>query len=583
MLYLENRVDEGVCFVIPIGDLHYGDPAFKKYSLNKLKGYIKWIKENKNARVILGGDLFNCATRESKTTPFENKPNEFEDLVELFEPIKSQIVGAIRGNHENRYLDYANFDITNIFCQRLGIPYMGASGVICFKVKKEKDGFYRHNYFFYIHHTCFDNETELLTKSGWKKREQLIKGEEVLTLNLATNILEWNKINDKFEYTDFDRMIHMKTKTADLMITENHTLIDRNRKSGKYIKKEAIKFFGKDLNIPANGINNNKEYNIDDNLLKILCWVITEGTNFKGKKHEVRITQSDKPKVDHYYILDLIKEYDQTAEINVRKKYNKGWMGGIFRNYDAYEIYINKCELSKKIRELIPDKKIPQWFFELSKRQFDIVLHELLLGDGTWDKRIGCNNFSYSQKDKNDIDRLQALCCLNGYRTVLSIAKNRFGQVYRLSITTRKTHRIKKQAQKIVKYKGIAWCVSVNNGTLVMRRNGKVSITGNTGGGATQGSKINRVEKLSQIVEGCDAYLGFHSHGLIATPVDIYYPTIKVKKPELQKRRVWYICCGSYLEWSGSYAEDKMLRPQKLGSPRIRLNGGKNKDIHLSI
>lgn len=257
MIYIENKIDVGDGLIIPIGDIHAGDPAFKNYGYKKLKGYIDWVSKRPNARIILGGDLFNCATRESKTSPFGQKDNEYELVVKLFWPVRSQIAGVVSGNHEQRLVDFANFDIMNAFCQKLEVPYMGYSGVIDFKIHKEPDGFYRHNYFIYVHHT--------------------------------------------------------------------------------------------------------------------------------------------------------------------------------------------------------------------------------------------------------------------------------------------------------------------------------------TGGGTSQGGAINRVEKLSDIVEGCDAYLGFHSHKLVATPVVKYYPSIKNKRHQLEERRVWYVSCGSYLEYNGSYPEMKQMPPQKLGSPKLELSGRKEHSIHVSI
>lgn len=158
MVYLENCIPEKVGYLIPVGDLHFGDESFKEESLNKLKGYIKWISDNPSSRVVIGGDLFNVATRVSLTSPFEQKKNEFNEVVKLFEPIKKQIVGAIDGNHEQRLIDFANFSLMNEFCVRLGIPYMGISGVVVFRVCKHfrsepKRGEYRENYKIYFHHT----------------------------------------------------------------------------------------------------------------------------------------------------------------------------------------------------------------------------------------------------------------------------------------------------------------------------------------------------------------------------------------------------------------------------------------------
>ena len=101
-----------------------------------------------------------------------------------------------------------------------------------------------------------------------------------------------------------------------------------------------------------------------------------------------------------------------------------------------------------------------------------------------------------------------------------------------------------------------------------------------TGGGQTPGSKINRVNKLRNLVCNCDAYLGGHNHSLgvmsvMAGVVDTIHKSVNRKRQLL-------IDCGSYLSWDDAYAEQMMLEPVKLGSPRIRLDG-KRRDIHCSL
>lgn len=137
MIYIQSEISESVGYIIPIADLHFGDRAFKKESLEKLRGYIKWVSERKNARVVLGGDIFNVATRNSKTSPFEQVEGEYDSVIKLFKPIASQIVGAIEGNHEWRLIDFANYSITNAMCKELKIKYMGISGIVEFRVGKK--------------------------------------------------------------------------------------------------------------------------------------------------------------------------------------------------------------------------------------------------------------------------------------------------------------------------------------------------------------------------------------------------------------------------------------------------------------
>jgi len=496
---------------------------------------------------------------------------------------------SIDGNHENRISDFTGYSPTISICERLGISYLGDSAIYVFRLgchsNKQSP---RGSFTMYAHH-CFDEQTEILTEKGWKKYNELEKNQMVMTFNIEKNKMEWNKINNIFIYNDFNKMIHFKNKETDLMVTDEHTLIRhiRNIKNLKYKKENAIECVNKENEFLTNGIINNKEYPINDNLLKLLAWTITEGTKFSNRNKAIRITQSDKPKVSHKHIISLIEKLSKKYEtkINVRLKYKKGFKDGINRNYDAYEIYINKCKLNNIIKSLIPDKKIQDWMFNLSKRQFNLFLNELILGDGNIDKRDGCNNYSYSQKDKKDIDKLQAICSINGYRTILS--KEKWGG-YRLSITKRKYVRVKKNTAKIIPYKGKAWCVSVDNKTLLVRRNGKTMITGNsTGGGRSIGSKMNRVALLREIVANCDCYVSSHNHmlGVVHGVTQIVNSTTG----KIETVRQLLIDSGGYLEWDESYAERNMLPPLRIGSPRIHfiLKRGTNdeikKDVHVSI
>lgn len=102
-----------------------------------------------------------------------------------------------------------------------------------------------------------------------------------------------------------------------------------------------------------------------------------------------------------------------------------------------------------------------------------------------------------------------------------------------------------------------------------------------TGGGQTIGSKMNRVEKLKEIVVNADVYCGSHNHQLGAVVSE--YIFMKANGTH-DKRKRWFVDCGGYLDWEGSYAERSMLPPTKIGSARIRFDGKPDKrDIHISI
>ena len=156
MRYLSASIVSDAAYLIPIGDVHVGDKAFGRRARAKLQGYLDWVAERDNARIFLMGDIYNTASRHSKTSPFETNPEEYELARELFTPVKDRILGAIDGNHEARMLDLFGHSPTQDLCAGLGIPYCGWSAVLELSVGNllDRDGRPRQNtYYILFHHT----------------------------------------------------------------------------------------------------------------------------------------------------------------------------------------------------------------------------------------------------------------------------------------------------------------------------------------------------------------------------------------------------------------------------------------------
>ena len=142
MITITEIIPNEVGYLIVLGDTHLGDAAFTKRAEEKLRGYIKWVKEHPSARVFLNGDIFNVATRASKTSPFSKNPrfsDEMEFAIELLQPIADQIIGATDGNHEFRLIDFMNYSLVNELCQRLStrkrkIIYCGIGCLLFLKI-----------------------------------------------------------------------------------------------------------------------------------------------------------------------------------------------------------------------------------------------------------------------------------------------------------------------------------------------------------------------------------------------------------------------------------------------------------------
>jgi len=117
-----------------LGDIHLGDINCE---LDKFKQVLKDIEGNPRARVIIMGDLLNCATKSSVGKAVFDEYMKAEDqwalALKLLEPIKGKIVGMLIGNHEFR-LEKEGFNPIKTLCLALKVPYLGYSTMLNVKV-----------------------------------------------------------------------------------------------------------------------------------------------------------------------------------------------------------------------------------------------------------------------------------------------------------------------------------------------------------------------------------------------------------------------------------------------------------------
>lgn len=108
-------------------------------------------------------------------------------------------------------------------------------------------------------------------------------------------------------------------------------------------------------------------------------------------------------------------------------------------------------------------------------------------------------------------------------------------------------------------------------------QNYDVVIFHGTGGGGTNGSKVNSSEKIGKVIIA-DLYLTGHTHTKHKSEDCIY----EVHNGKLYARRRHFVTCGSFLEYWHGYAEMKGLPPVSTGGVCIELMADmKNIVVHL--
>ena len=134
------------------------------------------------------------------------------------------------------------------------------------------------------------------------------------------------------------------------------------------------------------------------------------------------------------------------------------------------------------------DKEIPDILFEMTDKQFDVLIEAIHLGDGAkqanqpWERR----SYHISKGNKRFIERLQILALMHGYKANISTeTKHRDKPLYTLHLKKQNWTKVGSKYdnrptwQKEKHTDETCWCVENELGTLVTRRNGKVAIVGN--------------------------------------------------------------------------------------------------------
>lgn len=138
------------------------------------------------------------------------------------------------------------------------------------------------------------------------------------------------------------------------------------------------------------------------------------------------------------------------------------------------------------------------------------------------------------------------------------------------------TRLIAKQLGIEDRYASAWWYLYLTFGRDIRGRAITYGITGlhGYGGGRKSGSKINRLEEMSQTVIA-DLYIMSHTHKPISTKSCIYIPYYQSRA--LSKQEMHYLMTNSFLESEDGYAEKMGFPPSNTGLTEAQLSGIKRK------
>lgn len=337
---------------------------------------------------------------------------------------------------------------------------------------------------------CYSDDTEFLTKSGWRVYDEIPDRTPLGTVSPTTKAIEFQTPSERLAKPYSGEMLEFRHRYMNCLVTPNHRMyvspVNRGPSGAfgtKYVQERANWQFMTAENAlqsdwlhvqVSNGSNSNVDYAVSDSYLALVGVYLSEGCVSKrlktGAPSVLAFTQNVGGRAEP--VLEMV------ANSYPLRTYSYPPRDG----RQASTIYtLANREIADRISSECGNgssaKRLPEWALSLSRRQAKLLLEALIAGDGTHrkDYRI---YYTISPRLAGDVQALAVIC---GYRSnVWGPYQGGMFQVFIQegcefqAISTRvNVVRHAPKDRRIV-------CFTVPNETLVTRRNGKIAMHGNT-------------------------------------------------------------------------------------------------------
>ena len=346
--------------------------------------------------------------------------------------------------------------------------------------------------------TCFDEETEMLTKEGWKRYQDIRVGDFTLAVNVENREIAWKRVTNKFVKHYSGRMIRIgaidkKYSAVDVLVTPEHKLLVSTNGGLRAVRADAIPIHDTKLIRTGNFRGEVRES------IEVPAYIsehhYPNGTVLQTTNPSIQIATESFMKFVGLYLAegyttgDFIKIYQSAG--NPKRREIESILDSIpFKHTvqdDGYQI--SSKQLCAYLRKLgleglhAGTKFIPHELKDLDPRYLEALVDGFVLGDGHRHKRGGQPYLgTTSEKLADDLQELILKCgkvankriqkikgteCFGGY-----IRRN---DIHVLSIRRKKLdYSVDKRVITEQHYEGQIWDVEVEDWhSLLVRRHGK--------------------------------------------------------------------------------------------------------------
>lgn len=411
---------------------------------------------------------------------------------------------------------------------------------------------------------CYDQDTKVLTKDGWKRYENVTDDDEIMVFDPNKNYMFYEKPKARFEKHYTGDMIHFSGNKVDILVTPNHKILYYKQDKKQHFMSDAKAIYEKVSNYESRDHSrvyfrsvsewkcSNKIPTINlagheiplDPFLEFAGYYLSEGYCSNGNRCSFSQSETANPEK----CSDIEKFVNKLKDIP-------------FKKY-AYEHKATEwCICQKKFASQISDwfgtnssnKKIPAFIKNLPVEKLQILINALMNGDAskyeykTTDAiQLGSNSYQLIEDVAEILFKMNLAPVISQYRK----AKQYLLYCNMQTNGKGRMPKIKKQHAKIMHYDGKVWCFTTSTGFFVTMRNGKISIQGNSAQVGVE-TLIRRIESWrGTLAEWCEQNIfkpiaemqGFIDHKKSEEIGELcfMYPTIKWNDLNLKDPNPWY-------------------------------------------
>jgi hypothetical protein len=366
---------------------------------------------------------------------------------------------------------------------------------------------------------CVDEETEILTARGWMRFDQVLEGDQTLSINPVTGLSEWDTVEKVLLNPGTHDVIRIEGRSFSALTTLDHRWLTK-RRSGIGYKETGSKLprvlkpiehllprtsngwtwrttstLTADDRIPkaAPCATLPTEPKYTDAFVELVAWIWTEGSS-NGRGDGLTIHQSHVVNQDNVTRIRcaLTELCPNPINWNGRFEY---WSELISQSNPDKTTFNIGVVLAREFKKVFLEHKVvdPEFIMSLTKSQLRLFVDTSVLGDGTVGSTI-TDGYASQQKviyqdNEKQLFAVQLACSLLGIATSIRLRTKDGKNGYVLGLLNssfvnpvRAKYVAGPDGIKIggEQYIGTVWCVTTRNGNWLAKRGSSVYYTGNT-------------------------------------------------------------------------------------------------------